>query len=364
MTLKIEHLTKRFIEVLAVHDLSFEIGHGVASILGPSGCGKTTTLRMIAGLERPDSGTILINDKDVTWAKPHQRNIGYVPQRISLFPHMNVHDNIAFGLKMRHMSREDIEREVDGALELVHMEEFKFRQPSKLSGGQAQRIAIARALVTDPQILLLDEPLSSLDAKLRGELKFEIRDIQRKTKKIVLYVTHDQSEAFSISDVVFLMENGVLVQAGTPIELYRRPRSRFVADFISTNNLLPALVLESTSSKVRLKAGDHELLVEDSGDAPAKGSEVLLCVRPEDIRVLDPGKGSSNNVIQGTISRIDFAGSTVMMRLGTDLGEILVALSGDTRWGYIGKEGEKLAVTFRNASIVREADFERSSMNA
>jgi len=192
--------------------------------------GKTTTLRMIVGLEKPDAGRILMGDKDVSWLEPYRRDIGYVPQRILTLP-SHVYDNVAFGLKMRHAPREV----VDCVLQLVHMEDFKFRHPSTLSGGQAQRISI---------ILLLDESLSSLDAKLRAELKFEIRDIQRKTKKIALYVTHDQSEAFSISDVVFLMESGRLVQAGTPVELSRRPNSRFVDEFISTNNLLPARVIE------------------------------------------------------------------------------------------------------------------------
>jgi len=295
-----------------------------------------------------------MDGQDVTLLKPYRRNIGYVPQRISLFPHMNVNDNIAFGLKVRRYPNAKIGEEVDKVLDLVHMQEYRYRQPSKLSGGQAQRIAIARALVTNPQVLLMDEPLSSLDAKLRAELKFEIRDIQRKTKKIVLYVTHDQSEAFSISDVVYLMESGKIVQYGSPTELYSKPQSRFVAEFISNNNLFEAKVLEYSGQQLTVKAGTHEFVVPWTGspqDDLRNPSHVIICIRPEDLTV-EEHASHQPNLIQGVIKSVDFTGTLLFLNVNSDLGQILVSVTGARRWDFINKEGKDVALSFRNASVI------------
>src|SRR5918911_253977 len=242
--LKVERLCKRFGQVHALDDVSFEFDHGILSFLGPSGCGKTTLLRSIAGLEIPDGGSISIANQVQTsiergiFVPPYSREIGFVFQNYALWPHMTVFKNVEFGLKLRRMSREDIRRKVLATLELVGLQGREERYPSQLSGGQQQRVALARSLALEPRLILLDEPLSNLDAKLREEMRVELRRLIKKVGISALYVTHDQDEAFTISDAVIVMEAGKILQYATPDEIYNRPAHPFVASFIGHSTLV------------------------------------------------------------------------------------------------------------------------------
>ncbi|MGH7769208.1 MAG: ABC transporter ATP-binding protein, partial [Candidatus Binatia bacterium] len=235
---KVEHLSKTFTDFKALDDVGFEFGNGILSILGPSGCGKTTLLRCIAGLEVPDEGSIYIADKiqtDIrkgTLVPPYSRAIGFVFQSYALWPHMSVYKNVAFGLKLRKIPEEDVRRRVLKALDLVGLPKLEERYPSQLSGGQQQRVALARSLAMEPRLILLDEPLSNLDAKLREEMRVELKRLIRKVGISAIYVTHDQEEAFVISDSVIVMDRGKILQYATPDEIYNRPTSHFVASFI------------------------------------------------------------------------------------------------------------------------------------
>jgi len=242
-SLRIEHLTKRFGAVAAVDDVSFEVAAGqFVVLLGPSGSGKTTILRMVAGLEAPTSGRIWFGDQDTTRTPAHKRGIGYVFQRPSMFPHYTVRENIGWGLKLRKMPRAEIEQRVTAMIDLVQLHGLDDRYATQLSGGQAQRVVIARALAPDPPILLLDEPLSALDAKLRDELKDVIADVQRRTRKTMMMVTHDQREALSLADSVVVMDLGRIAQLGSPADVYRHPATAFVASFVGNTNLVPGTV--------------------------------------------------------------------------------------------------------------------------
>ncbi len=235
--LELKNVHKNFGNVKAVNDFTLDIDKGsLVSFLGPSGCGKTTTLRMIAGFEQPDEGSILLDKEDITRISPNQRDIGMVFQAYALFPNMTVRQNIAFGLKMKKTSKDEVEKRVDEVLDMVRLKGTAKRYPHQLSGGQQQRIALARALAVRPRVLLLDEPLSALDAEVRVALRGEIRRIQSELAITTVYVTHDQEEALSISDKVVVMENGIIQQVGTPQDIYRAPQTRFVATFIGTAN--------------------------------------------------------------------------------------------------------------------------------
>ncbi|RLF25672.1 MAG: ABC transporter ATP-binding protein, partial [Thermoprotei archaeon] len=245
VSVKLVEVTKRFGDFVAVDHISFHVREGeFFTLLGPSGCGKTTTLRLIAGFYKPDEGEIYFDNKLVNDLPPWKRNIGMVFQNYALWPHMNVWDNIAYGLKVRKIPRREIEKRVKEAIRLVGLEGLEKRKPSQLSGGQQQRVALARALVIEPQVLLLDEPLSNLDAKVRAQLRVEIRKLQKKLKITTIYVTHDQEEALSISDRVAVMSHGRILQIGTPREVYENPSSRFIADFIGMSNFIEGTVKE------------------------------------------------------------------------------------------------------------------------
>src|ERR687892_21066 len=231
-------LVKRFGDVTAVDGISLDISPGeFFSLLGPSGCGKTTTLRMIAGFERPDAGRILLDGRDMAQTPPHKRPVNTVFQSYALFPHLNVRDNVAFGLRMKRMPREQIEERVRGIMELGRISELAARKPSELSGGQRQRVALARALVNEPEVLLLDEPLGALDLKLRQSMQYELKDLQSRVGITFVYVTHDQEEALTMSDRIGVMNEGRLLQVGDSRDIYEHPKTRFVADFIGDINL-------------------------------------------------------------------------------------------------------------------------------
>jgi len=355
---KTQNITKRYETVAAVDRVNLEAeDRKFVTLLGPSGCGKSTTLKIIAGLIYPDEGWVYFDDKNVTELPPDKRNIGFVFQRIALFPHMNVRKNIAFGLRMRHRLREDIERKIKEVLEIVHMEGFENRMPSQLSGGQAQRIEIARVLATDPDVLLFDEPLSNIDAKLRDELKYEIRRIQRETGKTMIYVTHDQAEAFAISDKIYVMNNGVVEQIGTPVELYVNPVTPFVASFIGSNNFLKGRVLDlNPSTKVaRVSSGEMEMRAPYSNGLRID-DQVLVCIRPEDISVIGEAERSKySNVVQGKIDESVFAG--LLTRINVDVKGITLKIDvqGSDRFSYLNAKGKEVLLGFNKCSLIAGA---------
>ena len=309
--LELTGIQKRFGEVAAVHnfDLAAEEGEFV-SFLGPSGCGKTTTLRMIAGFEKPTAGTIVVNGTDITYKAPNQRNVGMVFQSYALFPNMTVADNVGFGLKIRKRPKDQIKKRVGELLELIHLPDKAERYPWQLSGGQQQRVALARALAIEPQVLLLDEPLSALDAKIRVSLRNEIRAIQRQLGITTVYVTHDQEEALSLSDRIVVMSEGRIEQIGTPFEIYNFPTTGFVARFVGTLNVLSAR--SSTRPAGTLEAAGHAIRT----DGPFAGAMPAIRSRsPSGPRWSQLGEHDGMNQMTGVVDDVTFLGSIVRVRL-------------------------------------------------
>ncbi|GAA5662159.1 vitamin B12 import ATP-binding protein BtuD [Brucella sp. NBRC 14130] len=313
---------KRFGETWAVHETTLDIRAGeFVSIIGPSGSGKTTLLTMIAGFEQPTNGRIIVGDVDITTLPPNRRNVGMVFQKYALFPHLTVRQNIAFPLKMRRLgSKKDIRSRVDEMLELIRLNDFADRYPNQLSGGQQQRVAVARALVFSPPVILMDEPLGALDKKLREAMQFEIKRIQENLGATVIYVTHDQEEALTMSDRIVVMHDGCVQQVGTPSELYNEPNRTFVADFIGSINFIPATYRGNKNGKcildiservaVELDALLHPKLVHKS-----IGSEIRLAVRPEHVGIFsDPKKGQ----LSGTVEASVFIGSSTVVLVRLD----------------------------------------------
>lgn len=310
----LEQVGKRFGKQIAVRDFNLSVHDGeFVSFLGGSGCGKTTTLRMVAGFEHPDQGRIMINGQDMAGITPNRRQIGMVFQNYALFPNMNVAQNIAFGLKVAGLPRAQRSDRVAEMLSLIHMADFAQRYPWQLSGGQQQRVALARALATRPKVLLLDEPLSALDAKIRSRLGHEIRSIQQSLGITTIYVTHDQEEALALSDRIVVMHEGGIEQVASPFEIYNRPASPFVASFIGTLNLLDATVIQAAEG--RLEVAGQEVRCSTHADLPA-GRLVGLALRPEMLS-LSPGDAAANQ-LQGSLQTVNFLGSVV--RLTVKLG--------------------------------------------
>jgi iron(III) transport system ATP-binding protein len=284
ISIRVEKLTKRFGAVVALRGLDLVVEPGeLFFLLGPSGCGKTTLLRCLAGFYLPEEGRIFFGEEDVTRLAPHKRNTGMMFQSYALWPHMTVAENVAFGLEERKLPPAEIRTKVAEALESVHMGSYAARKPNQLSGGQQQRVALARALVIRPRCLLLDEPLSNLDAKLRLEMRSEIRRICKEFQLTTVYVTHDQKEALSVSDRMAVLDQGRILQVGTPQEIYRRPSCRMVADFIGETNFIPGKALSASAGRARVSTAVGELdAVLGAGTAPpAAGAEVTVSVRPE-----------------------------------------------------------------------------------
>ena len=284
ISIQVKQLTKQFGPVVALHGLDLTINPGeLFFLLGPSGCGKTTLLRCLAGFYIPEQGGIFFGDEDVTRLEPHRRNTGMMFQSYALWPHMTVAENVAFGLEERKVPRDEIRQRVAQALAAVHMEQFADRRPNQLSGGQQQRIALARALVIRPRCLLLDEPLSNLDAKLRLEMRAEIRRVCQEYKLTTVYVTHDQKEALSIADRMAILDGGRILQVGTPREVFKRPVNRTVANFIGETDFLPGKVLGVTggSNTVETAVGRFEGVAGDPALVPVVGAAVTLSIRPE-----------------------------------------------------------------------------------
>jgi len=317
-SVRFDRVTKAFGDFVAVDAVSFEVAPGsLATLLGPSGCGKTTTLRMIAGLELSTAGRIWIGDHDVTGLPATRRDVSMVFQSYALFPHMTVQENVAYGFTVSGTPKAEAKERADQGLALVGLKGFGARLPSELSGGQQQRVAVARALVLEPEVLLFDEPLSNLDAKLRRRVREEIRDIQRSLGLTVVYVTHDQEEALAVSDKVIVMRNAAIAQEGTPRELYEQPADRFVADFIGDANLVDAEILETDGDLARVSIGGIEVR------APGRGlpaGPVLTAIRPE--AVLLDAQGEEG--LAGTVVKAAYLGKHLEYTVDSPVGELFV----------------------------------------
>ena len=346
--IRLTELTKHFRDVRAVDRVSMDIQSGeFFSMLGPSGCGKTTTLRMIGGFELPTAGRIELRGRDITMDPPDKRPVNMVFQNYALFPHLDVHENVAFGLRRKGVEKSDTKRRVSEALELVHLGGYDKRKPNQLSGGQQQRVALARALVNRPNVLLLDEPLGALDLKLRKALQIELKRVQVEVGITFVYVTHDQEEALTMSDRIAVMRGGKVEQLGTPEELYERPRTRFVADFIGTSNLLTGTVesIANGCAIVRLSSG--ETCVTSAGADIAVGRSVELSVRPETIVV--HGRAGAEGGPSGAVGPSDAVGSipaTVeqVAYLGGSVQYLVRSAGGLSITALASKAGERLPV--------------------
>jgi putative spermidine/putrescine transport system ATP-binding protein len=310
--LVLNHVKKHFGAFQAVEDFELAAARGeFVSFLGPSGCGKTTTLRMIAGFERPDSGTISVGGRDITQLPPNKRNVGMVFQAYALFPNMTVASNIGFGMRVKRRPSNEIKTRVGELLDLINLPDKADRYPWQLSGGQQQRVALARALAISPDVLLLDEPLSALDAKIRVALRNEIRAIQRQLGITTVYVTHDQEEALSLSDRVVVMSQGRMEQVGAPFEIYNFPATRFVASFIGTLNLVTAGVIDAPSGRISI--GGQEVTAAGPITDVGADHEVTVALRPEGLRL--GGASDGQNELRGAIEDVAFLGSVVRVRV-------------------------------------------------
>lgn len=317
ISIKIQQLTKRFGAVTALHQLDLTIAPGeLFFLLGPSGCGKTTLLRSMAGFYIPEEGKILFGDEDVTRLEPHKRNTGMMFQSYALWPHMTVAENVAFGLQERRVPKDEIRRRVGEALESVRMGNYADRKPNQLSGGQQQRVALARALVIRPRCLLLDEPLSNLDAKLRLEMRTEIRRVCKEFKLTTVYVTHDQKEALSVSDRMAILEGGRILQVGTPREVYKRPTRKTVAHFIGETDFITGQVtqISQDAATVETAIGRFHGVLGDPTCPPAVGQEVTLSIRPE-CWELSQGPQTQQNSVRGTIGGFVYLGEVAQYDL-------------------------------------------------
>ena len=318
--LSIEHLTKRYGDHQVVQRFDLDVAPGeFVSFLGPSGCGKTTTLRMIAGFETATAGSIRIEGRDVTHLPPNARNVGMVFQNYALFPNMTVAQNVAFGLKVAKTGAAATRARVEEMLGVVKLGHLADRYPYQISGGQQQRVALARALATSPKLLLLDEPLSALDAKVRVALRDELKALQRTLGITTVFVTHDQEEALSMSDRIVVMNEGRIEQLGTPFEIYNRPKTRFVASFIGTLNILTVEVVDAQSGAIRIDG--QEARVGRQIAAPA-GAGCAVALRPEAVTLEDPGAGG--NRVSGTIEDVAFLGAVVRIKVGIGGSRILL----------------------------------------
>jgi spermidine/putrescine transport system ATP-binding protein len=321
-------LVKQFDEVIAVDGINLEMPAGeFFSMLGPSGCGKTTTLRMIAGFEQPTSGRILLDGEDMVFTPPHKRNVNMVFQNYALFPHLNVFDNVAFGLRRQKQSKAEIRRRVAESLELVQLTGLEKRKPSQMSGGQQQRVALARALVLKPAVLLLDEPLGALDAKLRKALQIELKALQQQVGITFVYVTHDQEEALTMSDRIAVMSDGRVEQVGPPQDLYEKPTTTFVADFLGVSNLMTVTAQGESNGRCKVAIGEFELYA-GKGDISTTG-ETRMVIRPERVR-LEAHESTGENRIPGMVERVVYLGNANQIIVGLAHGERIQALVQNT----------------------------------
>lgn len=349
MNIRLEDIVKRFGSLEAVNHVSLEIHDGeLFTLLGPSGCGKTTILRLIGGFHKADAGEVYFGDRAVTPIPPYERNIGMVFQNYALWPHMTITDNITYGLKLKKFPRAEIADKVSAVLRLVNLTGLEKRYPGQLSGGQQQRVALARALVLNPDVLLLDEPLSNLDAKIRIQVRAEIRKLQKELKITTIYVTHDQEEALTLSDRIAVIDHGKLQQIGAPRDLYERPENSFVADFIGINNLIPGEVQEMIAAeqgmKVQTKAGSITCSIHGRF---RPGDRCVVSVRPETASIGQKGSPQEGmNSMSGVVSFAYYMGNTI--RYDVEMNQdILFKVDIPNPWGYEPFAiGEKVYVSF------------------
>lgn len=314
-------IRKTYDEVTALADLSLDIDEGeFVTLLGPSGCGKTTLLRIIAGFLSPDRGSVIVGRTDITRTPPHRRPVNTVFQRPILLPHLDVFQNVAFGLRARKVPQAQVEKKVREILDVVRLPGFETRRADELSGGQAQRVSLARALVNEPRLLLLDEPLASLDLRVRLDMQTELKRIHRETGIIFLYVTHDQQEAMAMSDRVAVLESGQIRQLGTPEEVYGAPLSRFVARFVGDANVIAATTSKSEGGRARVKLEGTDVHM-DVTDVPAGGGRGWVSVRPESLRLAPPGNGQ----LHGAVTDTSFLGAVLLLRVDIAGHEVRVA---------------------------------------
>jgi putative spermidine/putrescine transport system ATP-binding protein/putrescine transport system ATP-binding protein len=362
---EIQDVTKRFGGVTAVDNISAEVRKGqIVSLLGPSGCGKTTTLRLVAGFERPDEGEILIAGKNMRGKRPYERNVGLLFQDYALFPHMTVEQNIAYGMRHRGMDHRKIPRRVAEMLELVKLTGFEKRPPSKLSGGEQQRVALARALATQPEVTLLDEPLSALDAKLRVELRVELKEILESVGSTTILVTHDQEEAMSLADHIIVMERGQVMQRGTPTEIYDSPQNKFVAEFIGRSNWFNGEFVRKVSAGIQEfeTMEGITLRVHSQGGIEQRAFEVGI--RPERITLMQASQGKTEkyddvdrNVLSGIIANIQYLGSDIHFWIKLDSGKLVHAVTQNLGQGF-EREGSPVNLMFKAADCFVVANGE------
>lgn len=352
MYLTLENVTKIFAsrgnvnEVTAVNNVTIEIKKGeLVTLLGPSGCGKTTTLRMIAGFEFPTQGKIILDDKEINSLPPHKRDMSMVFQSYAIFPHLTVFENIAYGLKVQHLPKDIITERVNKVLDLVHLEGYGTRAPTQLSGGQQQRVALARALVMEPKVLLMDEPLSNLDAKLREEMRTEIRRIQQEMNITSVYVTHDQIEAMTLSDRIVIMNLGVIEQVGSPLEIYRYPNSRFVADFIGRANFVSGIVQEQHKRDLTVTVLGETLKLKNIQREFKSQEQVTLIVRPEMVRTKKTGE-----LFKGIIRRSVYLGDMIEYDVEVG-GQLITGVETDPYVMDRFPEGENVTIGFAEGCI-------------
>jgi putative spermidine/putrescine transport system ATP-binding protein len=356
---RLVNVVKRFGSTVAVDNVSADIQQGeFITLLGPSGCGKTTTLRMVAGLIDLTDGEVWFDDRLVNNVPTHRRHIGLAFQSHALFPHLSVAKNIAFGLTVKGTDKKLIKQRVDEMLDMIELTQYADRMPAQLSGGQQQRVALARMLATDPQVLLFDEPLSALDRNLRDTLKYSILALQRRTKKTAIYVTHDQSEAFAISDRIFVMNKGRIEQAGTQLDIYLRPASEFVAHFVGDNNTLNGTVeaIDESSGETRTATVNTSSGVLTAFAPPdiTVGDQVLALARPENIEILTDGMGADEpDVLSGIVDQIVFEGPTVRLVVDVDGTPIKVTSGGLERLSLLNRESMRLRLRLRDVTLVK-----------
>jgi len=351
--LEVRHVSKRYGATAAVADISFDMQSGqILALLGPSGCGKTTTLRMIAGFVEPDEGTIAIGGRDMRGVRPHERSVGLVFQDYALFPHLTVAQNVAYGLRQRGDARDAIAHRVRDMLALVRLEGFDDRRPAGLSGGQQQRVALARAMAITPDVMLLDEPLSALDAKLRQQLRFELKQILQAAHCTTLIVTHDQEEAMSLADEIIVMDQGRVLQHGGAAAIYHAPRTRTVAEFIGRANWFEGTLGQPVAP------GLHEFVTADGrfivrSDASANGDIVQFCVRPERLRMLAAETAPSGelNVVGGTLSGAIYLGSEIHHAVVLDSGRTVICVE-QNRDQALPAPGTRITIGFRPTDCI------------
>ncbi|SLM17710.1 ferric transporter subunit; ATP-binding component of ABC transporter; CP4-6 prophage [uncultured spirochete] len=363
------HLTKRFRsldgsgEVTAVNDINLEIRAGeLVTILGPSGCGKTTTLRMIAGFEYPTSGSIFIGGRDVAMIPPNKRGLSMVFQSYALFPHLSIYENVAYGLRVQKLPAQEIRERTERALELMQLTSMAKRFPSQVSGGQQQRIALARAIVIEPSVLLFDEPLSNLDAKLREYMRDELRKLQKRLGITSLYVTHDQSEAMAISDRVVIMKDGWIQQVGTPREIYAFPQSKFVADFMGKANFIKVQVLGIEGEAARIEIEGMRFTVPRAGKAAPRAGSALLVVRPEALRLLPLSSAQGSAALKGRIDRFTYFGNIARYEVSTENAPLLIETY-NPEASFVFEEGAEVGIIidFESARLLPAEEQEQIS---